>query len=66
MDKDDVIYIYAQKVLLSHEKKNEVLLFSEILSSNTDGSGDNHAEWKPARERQVSYDIIYIQNLKRS
>ena len=21
MDKDDVIYIYAQKVLLSHEKK---------------------------------------------
>ena len=30
-----------------------------------DGLGDDHTKWsKPDRERQISYDITYMQNLK--
>ena len=31
-----------------------------------DGLGDDHTKWsKPDRERQISYDITYMQNLKK-
>ena len=32
------------KKYYSAMKKNEILLVSEIISSNTDGPGDHHAE----------------------
>ena len=32
-----------------------------------DGPGDNHTKWsKSDRERQISYDITYMQNLKKN
>ena len=31
-----------------------------------DGPGDYHTKWrKSERERQISYDIVYMQNLKK-
>ena len=36
------------------------------LASNTDGPRDDQTKWsKPERERQISYDITYMWNLKK-
>ena len=35
------------------------------ICSNMDEPGDHHTKWsKSDRERQISYDIVYMQNLK--
>ena len=57
MDKEDVVYLY-NGILLSH-KKNEI-------GSNMDGPRDFHTKWSQSdRERQISYDVIYIWSLKK-
>ena len=34
---------------------------------NVDGPTDYHSKWsKPDRERQISYDIIYMWNMKKN
>ena len=54
-----VVHIYSG-VLLSH-KKNEIMWFAA-----KDGSRDYHTKWRKSdRERQISYDIIYLCNLKK-
>ena len=53
-------YIYTVEYYLAI-KKNEIMPFC----SNTDGLGDYHTKWtKSDRERQVSYDLAYMWNLK--
>ena len=38
--------------------------WNNAICSNKDATRDNHTEWsKSHRERQISYDITYIQNL---
>ena len=38
-----------------------------VICSNMDGPRDCHTEWsKSDRERWISYDIAYMQNLKRN
>ena len=38
----------------------------EYICSKIDGPRDCHTEWsKSARERQISYDITYMWNLKK-
>ena len=60
MDKEDVVYTY-NGILLGH--KNEQ---NNAICSNMDGTRDDHAKWsKPDRERQISYDIAYMWNLKK-
>ena len=57
MDKEDVVYIW---ILLSHEIER-----NNAICSNMDGPRDYHTKWsKPDRERQISYDIAYMWNLK--
>ena len=57
---DDVVHIY-NGILLSHKKE-----WNNAICSNMDGPGDYHTKWsKSDRERQVSYDIAYMQNLKK-
>ena len=57
-------YIYTHVyngTLLSH-KKNEMM----PSHSNLDGPSDYHTKWnKLDRERQISYDITYMCNLKK-
>ena len=60
MDKEDVIHIY-NRILLSHKKE-----WNNAICSYMDGPGNHHTKWsKPDRERQMSYDIAYIWNLKK-
>ena len=71
MDEEDVVYthththtdthIHTQNgILLSHKKEQ-----NNAICSNMDGSRDCHTEWsKWDRERQISYDIAYMWNLK--
>ena len=56
------IYIYIYNgILLSHIKK-----WSNAICSNMDGPRDYHIKWsKSDRERQISYDITYMWNLKK-
>ena len=59
MDKEDVVYIYKGK-LLSHKKE-----WNNAIYNNMDGPRDYHTRWsKSGRERQISYDITYMWNLK--
>ena len=59
-DKEDMVYIY-NGILLSHKKEQ-----NNAICSNMDGPRDCHTEWsKSDRERQISYDIIYVWNLKK-
>jgi len=45
---------------LSHWKE-----WNNAICSNMDGPGDHHAKWsKSDRERQISYDTAYMENLK--
>ena len=60
MDKEDVLHIY-NGILISHKK-----LQNNAICSNMDGSRDFHTEWnKSDTERQISYDIPYMWNLKK-
>ena len=60
MDKEDVVHIYNE-LLLSHKKG-----WNTAICSNLDGFRDCHTEWsKSDRERQISYAIAYMWNLKR-
>ena len=56
MDKEAVVHIHSG-ILLSH--KNE---WNNAIYSNIDGPRDYHT--KSDRERQISYDITYMWNLK--
>ena len=59
MDKEDVVDIY-NGILLSHKKE-----WNNAICSNKDGPRDYHIKWsKSDRERQISYDITYMWNLK--
>ena len=61
MDKEAVEHTY-NGVLLSHKKE-----WNNAICSNIDGPRDCHTEWiKSDREREISYDITYMQNLKRN
>ena len=54
-----MVYAY-NGILLSH--KNE---WNNAICSNMDGPRDYHTKWsKSDRERQISYDIAYMWNLK--
>ena len=60
VDKEDVAHTY-NGILLSHKKE-----WSNVICSNMDGPRDYHTKSsKPDRERQVSYDIAYIWNMKK-
>ena len=57
--KEDVAHIY-NGILLSHKKQNNA------ICSNMDGPRDYHTERsKSDRERQISYDIAHMWNLKK-
>ena len=59
MDKEDVVHI-CNRILLSHKKE-----WNNAICSDMDGPRDCHTEWsKLDRERQISYDIAYMWNLK--
>ena len=59
MDKD-VVHIY-NGILFSH--KNER---SNAVCSHMDGPRDDHTMWSEQdRERQISYEIAWMQNLKK-
>ena len=53
--------VYAHNgILLSHKKES-----NKAICSNMDGPGDDHTKWSQSdRERQISYDITYMWNLK--
>ena len=59
MDKEDVLHIY-NRILLSHKKE-----WNNVICSNMDGPRDCHTEWNKL-EKEISYDITYMQNLKRN
>ena len=56
MDKEDV-FIH-NGILLSHKKE-----WNNAICSNMDRTRDYHIMWKT--ERQISYDITYMWNLKK-
>ena len=59
MDKEDVVQIY-NGILLSHKKE-----WNNTICSDMDGPRDYHTKWsKSDRERQITYDITYMRNLK--
>ena len=76
MDKEDVVYIYVcihiyihiyiytythNGILLSHKKE-----WNNAMCSSMDGPRDYHTKWsKSDKERQISYDITYMWNLKK-
>ena len=54
------MYIY-NGILLSHKKE-----WNNAICSNIDGPRDYHTKWsKSDRDRQISYDITYMWNLKK-
>ena len=60
MDKEDVVHIY-NGILFSHQKE-----WNNDICSNMDGPRDSHTKWsKSDGERQISYDITYMWNLKK-
>ena len=61
MDEEDVVHIH-NGILLSHKKER-----NNAICSNMDGLRDDHTKWtKSDRERQISYDITYMWNLKKN
>ena len=47
-------------ILFSHKKEQ-----NNAICSNMDGPRDRHTEWtRSDRERQISYNIAYMLNLK--
>ena len=60
MDKEDVVHIY-DGILLSYKKEQNNAIYSSM-----DGPRDCHTEWSESdTERQISYDIAYMWNLKK-
>ena len=60
MDKDDVVHIY-NRILQSLKKEQ-----NNAIRSNKDRPRDCHTEWsKSDTERQISYDISHVLNLKK-
>ena len=60
MDKELVVHIYSG-ILLSHKKE-----WNNAICSSIDGPRDCHTERsKSYREREISYDITYMRNLKK-
>ena len=61
IDKEDMVHIYTG-ILLSHWKE-----LNNAICSNMEGHRDSHTEWsKSEKEREISYDIPYMQNVKRN
>ena len=61
MDKEDVVHIYTMEYYLAIKKEQ-----NNSICSNMDGPRDCHTEWsKSDRERQISYAIAYIWNIKK-
>ena len=51
---------YVNGILLSHKKE-----WNNAICSSMDGPRDYHTKWsKSERERQITYDITYMWNLK--
>ena len=60
MDKEVGVLMY-NGILLSHKKGQ-----NNAICSNMEGPRDCHTEWsKSDTERQISYDITYMWNLKK-
>ena len=54
-----MVHIY-HGILLCHKKE-----WNWVICRDADGPGECHTEWsKSERERQISYDITYMWNLK--
>ena len=54
-------YIYAMEYYSAIKKE-----WNDAICSNMDGPRDYHTKWsKSDRERQISYDITYMWNLKK-
>ena len=61
MDKEDVVHIY-NGILLSHKKE-----WNNAICGNMVRPRDYRTKWsKSDRERQMSYDITYMWNLKKN
>ena len=61
MNKEGVVHTYYSGIFLSHLKE-----WNNAIWSNMEAPGDYHTKWsKSDRERQISYDIAYMQNLKK-
>ena len=59
MDKEDVVHIY-NGILLSHKNK-----WNSAICRDVDKPRDCHIEWsKSEREKQILYNIVYIQYLE--
>ena len=55
-----------KKAIKKNEKKKAIKKNEMTICSNMDGPRDCHTEWsKSDRERQISYDIAYMRNLKK-
>ena len=53
-------YIYTMEYFSAIKKEQ-----NNAICSNLDGPRDSHTEWsKSDKERQISYDIAYMWNLK--
>ena len=60
INKEDMIHIYSG-ILLSHKKES-----NNTICSSMDGPRIYHIKWtKSDTERQISYDIIHMWNLKK-
>ena len=56
-----MVHIYNE-IVLSYKKE-----WNNAICSNMGGPRDYHTKWsKSNRERQISYDIAYKQNLKKN
>ena len=63
------MYIYTEyysthtyRILLNPYKE-----WHNAICSNMDGPGDDHTKWsKSDRNRQISYDVTYMQNVKKN
>ena len=61
MDKEDVIYIHNEILLNLKKERN-----NEWICSTMGETRDYHTKWiKSDKERQISYDIAYMWNLKK-
>ena len=58
MDKEDVVYIHSG-ILLSHKKEQ-----NNAICRNMNGLRDCLLWSKSEKERQISYDIAFMWNLK--
>ena len=64
------IYIYTHTHTHTHTQTMEYFLaikkWDNAICSNMDGPRDYHTKWgKSDKERQISYDINYMWNLKK-